>query len=167
MEKKLFRIGNSVALVIDKPLRLALGIKPTTLVRVMTDGQRLIIEPCGERSVEAKRTTAITEQTQARAIANELMIHLSTSNENFARLTAGWRAPNCRLRIMHYKMWLDSVRWDCLSAAEHRLIRRFEALYWALRGKATWDEAISAALAAEPFDPDDPTEREVGPISRR
>lgn len=73
MEKKLVAIGNSVALFIDKPLRSALGIKATTLVRVMTDGRRLIVEPCGERTREQRRTTAITEQMQARAVIRSMV----------------------------------------------------------------------------------------------
>jgi hypothetical protein len=165
VQKKLLAIGNSVALIIDKPLRDVLGIKATTIVRVMTDGKRLIIEPCGESSAEttkeAKQNVSVSEQTRARQVAMALRNSCHFSNEYFGQLTRGWCVGN-RLRVIHYNSWLEGVRWDELNDAERRVIRRFEAAFFALRRNASWDEAIRVALAAEPFDPDDPTEQDVG-----
>jgi hypothetical protein len=162
VEKKLLKLGNSVALVIDKPLRLALGIKPTTLVRVMTDGKRLIIEPSGERTVESKRTAAVTERMQALSVAHALTVLDCMSNENLARLTAGWCTRPGGYRMSHYKRWLEDQPWESLTEAERRVTRRLETVYWARRRRAPWNEAIVEALLAEPFDPDDPAERAVG-----
>lgn len=165
MEKKLLKFGNSVALVIDKPLRVALGIKPTTLVRVMTDGKRLIIEPSGERTVESKRTEAISEHMQARSIAHALTFLDGISNENFARLTCGWPPRPGRYCMQQYKIWLEYQPWESLTDAEKRVVARFEEVYFARRRKESWEQAITEALRVVPFDPDDPDERAVG--SRR
>ena len=45
MVKKLTRHGNSMALVIDKPILDLLRIEPDTPLDVSTDGKRLLIEP--------------------------------------------------------------------------------------------------------------------------
>jgi bifunctional DNA-binding transcriptional regulator/antitoxin component of YhaV-PrlF toxin-antitoxin module len=45
MQKRLTRLGNSLALVLDKPLREILGLGPERIVEVKTDGSRLVIEP--------------------------------------------------------------------------------------------------------------------------
>ena len=45
MKKKLIKIGNSYGLTIEKPILELLKITPKTELEVMTDGQRLIIEP--------------------------------------------------------------------------------------------------------------------------
>jgi antitoxin component of MazEF toxin-antitoxin module len=51
MEKPLIRSGNSLALVIDKPLRRMMGLGPSRRVDVRTDGRRLIVEALAERKV--------------------------------------------------------------------------------------------------------------------
>lgn len=161
MEKKLLAIGNSVALIIDKPLRNILGIKPTTIVRVMTDGRRLIIEPCGEHTKEAKQNAAVSGKLEARAIAQAFTHGYQISNACFERLSAGWRG-RFGPHGMRYAAWIDHARWEELTEAEHRVIRRLAAVYRALQKGASWDSAIRVALEAEPFDPDDPTEHDVG-----
>jgi len=166
VEKKLVTVGNSVALVLDKSLRHALGIKPTTLVRVMTDGTRIIIEPSGERTPEAKRTNEITGRMRAIAIVRDLLERYGFANELFAQLSCGWPGRHPRFRANVYRFWLEDVAWDQLSEAELRVMRRFEVLHAELRtGERSWAEGIAAALAAEPFDPNDPAEQSVGVAS--
>src|SRR5262245_15396778 len=99
MKKKLVTIGNSVGLIIDKSLRHTLGIKPTTLVRVMTDGNRLIVEPCGDRAVAVvdARAVAISQLVQARAVATALLHRWGPPNQDFERLTLGWPSPRLRM----------------------------------------------------------------------
>ena len=48
MDKTLSSVGNSLALVIDKPIRDLLGIGRRTRLRIVTDGRRLIVEPIAE-----------------------------------------------------------------------------------------------------------------------
>jgi antitoxin component of MazEF toxin-antitoxin module len=162
VEKKLVTVGNSVAVVLDKALRQALGITPTTLVRVLTDGQRIIIEPTGERTVEAKRATAASERLRALQIARQLLQNHHMGNELVARLTCAWAVPRPMLSALRYSSWLERVDWEALTDAERRVIRRFEIAYNELRAESSWQEAIESALRAEPFDPEDPAERTVG-----
>jgi antitoxin component of MazEF toxin-antitoxin module len=47
MTKKLTHIGNSLGLVIEKPILELLSITQETDLEMTTDGKRLIIEPVG------------------------------------------------------------------------------------------------------------------------
>jgi antitoxin component of MazEF toxin-antitoxin module len=49
MRKKLSAIGNSLGIVIEKPILELLGIDRETELEMTTDGQRLIIEPIRQR----------------------------------------------------------------------------------------------------------------------
>ncbi|HLJ48935.1 MAG TPA: hypothetical protein VKU01_23125 [Bryobacteraceae bacterium] len=54
MLKKLTKHGNSLALVIDRPILDLLKIDPSTPLEVSTDGQRLIITPAQPSSRQTK-----------------------------------------------------------------------------------------------------------------
>ncbi len=45
MKKSLSVIGNSLGIIIDKPILDLLGISKETQLEMITDGRRLIIEP--------------------------------------------------------------------------------------------------------------------------
>lgn len=45
MNKKLTKLGNSLALVIDKPILKLLNINEKTALKIKTDGKNIIIEP--------------------------------------------------------------------------------------------------------------------------
>lgn len=49
MRKKLSAIGNSLGVVIEKPILELLNIDRETELEMTTDGQRLIIEPVRQR----------------------------------------------------------------------------------------------------------------------
>jgi antitoxin component of MazEF toxin-antitoxin module len=57
MRKKLTKTGNSLALVLDKPLLDRVGIDASTPLEVSTDGQVIVISP-----VRAHRRTARLKQ---------------------------------------------------------------------------------------------------------
>jgi antitoxin component of MazEF toxin-antitoxin module len=57
MRKKLSRAGNSLALVIDKPLLEALGIDAETELELSTDGDVLVVAPVRRR----KRSKQLAE----------------------------------------------------------------------------------------------------------
>jgi antitoxin component of MazEF toxin-antitoxin module len=57
MRKKLCRSGNSLALVIDKPLLETLGIDAETELELSTDGDVLVVAPIRSR----KRTKQVAE----------------------------------------------------------------------------------------------------------
>jgi antitoxin MazE len=54
MKKKLTRTGNSVALVLDKPLLETLGIDEGTEVELSTNGDVLVVTPVRDRAREKK-----------------------------------------------------------------------------------------------------------------
>ena len=61
MRKKLTRHGNSVALVIDKPILELLDIDPDAEVDVRTDGRSLVISPVLDEEDEAKVDAALAK----------------------------------------------------------------------------------------------------------
>jgi len=54
MVKKLTRHGNSLALVIDRPILELLKIEPDTPLEVSTDGKKLIVTPAKPSSRRRK-----------------------------------------------------------------------------------------------------------------
>lgn len=67
MKKKLSAIGNSLGIVIEKPILELLKIDRETELDVSTDGQRLIIEPIRQRRqrvlASAKKVMAAHDRT--------------------------------------------------------------------------------------------------------
>jgi antitoxin component of MazEF toxin-antitoxin module len=61
MVKRLTRSGNSLALVIDKPLLEALDIDAETELELSTDGDVLIISPVRKRKRAAKVRQLVSE----------------------------------------------------------------------------------------------------------
>jgi antitoxin MazE len=62
MQKSLTAIGNSLGIVIEKPILELLGITKETVLEMRTDGERLIIEPI--KSARAKKLSAASERVQ-------------------------------------------------------------------------------------------------------
>ena len=54
MIKRLTALGNSAALIIDKPILELLHITPQTDLRISTDGKSLTIVPLGNVATDAK-----------------------------------------------------------------------------------------------------------------
>jgi len=61
MRKKLTRSGNSLALVIDKPLLEVLGIDAETELELSTDGDVLVVAPIRDRKRRKKLTDIVAE----------------------------------------------------------------------------------------------------------
>jgi antitoxin component of MazEF toxin-antitoxin module len=61
MRKKLTRHGNSVALVIDKPILELLDIDPEAEVDIRTDGRSLVISPVIDDEDEARFEAALAK----------------------------------------------------------------------------------------------------------
>jgi len=61
MRKKLTRTGNSLALVLDKPLLDRLGIDANTPLDVSTDGHVLVISPARDKRRTAKLKAIVAE----------------------------------------------------------------------------------------------------------
>lgn len=60
MKKTLTIVGNSLGIIIDKPILDLLGIGKETPLEMVTDGHRLIIEPVGtiDRTAKIRAATA-------------------------------------------------------------------------------------------------------------
>ena len=63
MRKKLSAIGNSLGIVIEKPILELLGIERDTELDMRTDGERLIIEPI--RKARKAKVKAAVERAMA------------------------------------------------------------------------------------------------------
>ena len=61
MRKKLTRTGNSLALVLDKPLLDRVGIGATTPLQVSTDGYVIIVSPLRPRHRTTRLTRVVAE----------------------------------------------------------------------------------------------------------
>ncbi len=61
MQKKLTKHGNSLALVIEKPVLELLEIDADTLLSVTTDGRCLIIAPIDDKSRRKRFVEAVVE----------------------------------------------------------------------------------------------------------
>ncbi len=59
MVKKLTRTGNSLALVLDKPLLEQLGIDESTDLEVSTNGDVLVVTPVRKKARERKFRKAV------------------------------------------------------------------------------------------------------------
>ena len=151
MQKKLSIVGNSLALVIDKPLRRMLGLGPDLMVRLTIDGRRLIVEPAG-KAPDGKapdgKTPDGTVSSSARRDTARVLLDLGNrhgmSQEQFGRLHHG------AIRIGVYRGQLVSnlIKED---AAELATMQRLQECLRALRAGASWDDAITAARVAAPM----------------
>lgn len=61
MVKRLTRTGNSLALVLDKPLLEQLGIDEETPLEISTNGDVLVVTPVRDRARERKLKDALDE----------------------------------------------------------------------------------------------------------
>jgi antitoxin component of MazEF toxin-antitoxin module len=61
MVKGLTRHGNSLALVLDKPILDLLNIAPDTLLKISTDGESLVLSPVRGAKDEAKLEAALAK----------------------------------------------------------------------------------------------------------
>ena len=65
MVKTLTKTGNSLAIVLDKPLLARLGISAKTPIEVSTDGQVIVLSPVRGRARKAK-LKRVTEDAHER-----------------------------------------------------------------------------------------------------
>lgn len=61
MRKRLTKTGNSVALVLDRPLLKATGIDADTVVEISTDGDVIVVTPVRSRKRSARLASALDE----------------------------------------------------------------------------------------------------------
>jgi antitoxin MazE len=64
MVRKLTKQGNSLAFIVERPIRELLGIDANTLLNVSIEGRRLIIEPMSDEQREKNFQKALDETNQ-------------------------------------------------------------------------------------------------------
>ncbi len=139
MEKHLVPFGNSLGLVIDRPIRDLLHLTRDTPLRISTDGQRIIIEPLAPRP-------APTKKLDARRILDELVvIGGGPSQELHEKLHPGI-GPRAVLKCL---AWADFLS-NPLSADDQRQLDRYRVVLERRRAGDRWEAAIEAALAQHP-----------------
>lgn len=64
MVRKLTKQGNSLAFIVERPIRELMGIDANTLLNVTVEGRRLIIEPMTEAQRDERLQKALDETNQ-------------------------------------------------------------------------------------------------------
>jgi bifunctional DNA-binding transcriptional regulator/antitoxin component of YhaV-PrlF toxin-antitoxin module len=155
MQKKLSTLGNSVALVIDKPIRRLLGIGPETLVDVSTDGRRIVIEPLRPAERD-KRSPNLGMALDAPRVLRMLKRDYSIDPDRFARLYHGPsqttdKVPLSGIRAMlRYQSFLELTDRQHAQGQELADMHRMQDCLQALQSGRSWDDAIEEALRAHP-----------------
>jgi hypothetical protein len=170
-DKRLVNIGNSLGLVIEKPILRILGIGTASLLRIWCDGRRIIIEPTGERvtlnqrarSLRPDDTPAVPPRTpdvdelieddeirsDALQVFRELVRRWSISVEEFASLHH-LELPQQHPRYMvRYEGWCD-MEAEKATGAELATIKRMEWFRDLLREGVDREAAVKEALRAVP-----------------
>ena len=61
MQKRLIKHGNSLALVIDKPILDMLQISADTPLEISTNGDQLLVTPCRDKSRQKKLAASLKD----------------------------------------------------------------------------------------------------------
>jgi len=142
-EKHLVRVGNSLGIVLDKPVLRAMGLGRKTRVRVRTDGYLIVIEPTQKPPFEPGRAAREVHSVRlacaldtARALGDEL------SPDQMAQLGAG------RIVLSSYRSSL--ARKTSFDARWLTVIDRLDRVREAFDRRRNSVEAVADALAAIP-----------------
>ncbi len=85
MKKKLSRYGNSLGLIIDKPILELLNIKEDTVLRLQINGRQLIITPeTTEQDPVIKAKYKISDDPKLQELFEEMLINYA---EDFKKLS--------------------------------------------------------------------------------
>jgi hypothetical protein len=139
MEKRVCTVGNSLAVTIDKPLRRLLNIGRDTVLKMSTDGRRIILEPVGKRPPPPALTLdarSVFDELQGEGIGN-------------AEVLALHHDPTIR-RVPLYIGWLMLVDLNGPTEVEAQTLQRFAQCLEERRAGKDWPEAIAAAMASFP-----------------
>ncbi|MDX2090924.1 MAG: hypothetical protein SFX73_23900 [Kofleriaceae bacterium] len=146
MRKRLIQVGNSLALVLDKPIRKMIGFAHAREVELSFEGRRIIVDPVEEEDATCKsRSASVEELRAARSDLDRLVHFYGIADAQFQRLVAEYR------RVFSYHAWLGSGLRH-VTAAQLANIRRVRACVKQLDGGADWETAIAVALRSEPYE---------------
>jgi len=137
MKKRLSVLGNSYAVIIDKPIRAVLGIGRETILHVSTDGRRIVIEPTTERH----RPVITGTELDARRVFDTLVRHYGLCQQQFDELSP------TKLRLMRYRGGLET---ETFTDDERTIMRRLAVCLPLREREVPWDDAIREALEEVP-----------------
>ncbi|CAN5870477.1 hypothetical protein BH11MYX2_BH11MYX2_32490 [soil metagenome] len=157
MRKKLTVIGNSVALIIDKPLRRLMELAPSLEVDVRFDGARLIVEAVSAPAANANTQPAFASRADgarlplamvldAGRVARTLVEQFDMSPEYLVQLYPGVT------RLARYLGWAGNQ--ECVrtaDATQAAVVRRMHLCWEQLVLGRSWAETIAVALHAVPL----------------
>src|SRR5262249_27519246 len=149
MEKRLSVVGNSLALVIEKPIRKLLGISRDTRLRVVTDGQRIIIEPIRPSAERARleqipsgHGRPLAERRRAGLLMFEELVNFGAlPARRFTCMSEGLGSYGFRERLTGRHDIEDS---EVPKIA--RVLDRMEICLGVLRATNSWEQTHEAAF---------------------
>jgi antitoxin component of MazEF toxin-antitoxin module len=168
MNKRLIRVGNSYALVIDKPIRRILHLTDRSVLEVSTDGTRIVIEPTGRllqddeiahaRPLLLGERVRGPESTNAGVNRRSLDIDAAKIWQELERRfgITPWHIEQIHNvpvpRIVRFAGWVCS-RDVASKASEEELatLQRLKICRDRLRDGVGWEKAIEDALTAHPL----------------
>jgi antitoxin MazE len=152
MVKHLSRIGNSLGLVIERPILRMVGITAKTPLRVSHDGKRILIEPVRNplppADVKAEPTVAMPDPYEELAAIDV--------EQNVRELEGMWGMSDEHAReltdmgLLRCMSWASTYGFGPPSEEKRQTAQRLEACLDELRADKPWPEAIAAALVSFP-----------------
>jgi len=145
-DKHLVRVGNSLGLVLDKPVLRAMGLGRKTQVRVRTDGYSITIQPTRMPAFDVGRAAREVHSVRlACALDTARELDDSLSPDQMAELGAG------RVLVSSYRSSL--ARKTSFDARWLMVIERLDRVREAFDRNQNSVEAVAAAIAAVPGEP--------------
>lgn len=148
MHKKLFKCGNGMALIIDAHYRRVLGLDENTVLHVVREGARIVIEKssCDQMPVvEAVLSTATTYHPRLLAKLLMDMDRAGLDRARFKRLSSDDR----ELFSLHADV-------ECGEPIDALTVARLQRCYDKLSFGLGWETAITEAVAEVQTAPDQP-----------
>jgi len=145
MEKTLTPNGNSLALTIERPLLKALGITKKTVLKITTDGRRLLVEPIRIDPAAKAHELSALGQLDAYRMLYTLVHHLGMSQQHFAQVSPRRKHFVGLLGVLQAQLELDEA--DLLT------VERLNVCRTMLAKGGTWENAIAEALRVRPGAP--------------
>jgi antitoxin component of MazEF toxin-antitoxin module len=153
MQKHLSRIGNSLGLVIERPILRMLGITQQTQLRVSHDGKRILIEPIRQSPPtvappvvsEPSEPCEPLEAIDVEQTARELYNLWGMEDAHIVALH-----PKVNVNVSRYLSWAETYSFQQPSAEDRATAQRLSACLDERRAGKAWPEAIAAALISFP-----------------
>jgi len=140
-DKRLVNVGHSLAVIIEKPILRMMGIGTASLLRMWTDGHRIIIEPTGQRVSANRRAGALRrDEVQEPPPAHDVMelVEDDAVKENIDgvldELCRFWDFSPDEFFALHHEEEPLATR-NTNSGLRFRYIMRFAA--WCMSNAAT------------------------------